>query len=280
MNPFPFDVFAAWAAGVLLMSLRVGPTLLATPLFSEASVPMVVRVALVVGLSTTLLASLGPDAAGLGSAPWQARARALAMHPGAFIESACTELALGATLALAVQAAFSAFAMAGRLLDVQVGFSLAEVFDPASNASLPVLATALNQAAVVVFFLANGHHALLRGLAFSLQRVPLGRPWALDGALQSVLRQFGSLFAVSFSLVAPVVFCLLITEFALGAVSRNLPQMNMISMGVPVKIVVGLAALALWLGSMGPVMDAVYKSIFTTWSGMLATPSATAPVAF
>ena len=273
MNPFQIDLYAAWATGVLLMSLRVGPTLLATPLFSEASIPLTVRVAVVIGLSTALLACIGPDASGRAPALWLATTRALSAHPGLFMQSACTELALGATLALAVQAAFSAFAMAGRLLDVQIGFGLAEVFDPASNASLPVLATAFNQVAVLVFFLANGHHALLRGLAFSLQQVPLGRPWAMQATMLPVLRQFTGLFAASFSLVAPVVFCLLVTEFALGVISRNLPQMNMISMGVPVKIVVGLIALALWFASIGPVMDGIYKSIYTTWSAMLSAPS-------
>ncbi|GAB7541599.1 hypothetical protein CS8_012620 [Cupriavidus sp. 8B] len=154
------------------------------------------------------------------------------------------------------------------MLDIQIGFGIAQVFDPTTNARLPLFATAYNQAAVLVFFLINGHHALLRGLAYSLERFPLGRPWPLAAALTPMLKQAAGLLGLGFALAAPVVFCILLIELALGVVARNLPQMNMLTMGIPVKIVGGLLAGSLWFAGMGNVMSRVYDGIYQSWNSI------------
>ena len=246
---------------LLLLSLRLGAVLLMTPVFAAADLTLTVRVLLVVGLSVALSAGLQP---GVAVAP------AVLDHPGALLQAAFTEVALGATMAVAIHVAFAAFVTAGRLLDIQIGFGLSQVFDPASNTALPVLSSAFSRAATVVFLLVNGHHALLRALAFSLERLPPGGAWSIDAAMLPILKQVGGLFGLSLSLAAPVVFCLLMTELALGVLARNLPQMNMLTMGIPVKIVVGLIALSLWVGGMGGLMDRVYRGIHVAWDGMLA----------
>ena len=244
-----------------LLSLRLGALLLLTPLLYAMSMPATVRVLLVVGLSACLALGL-PGA----SAP----VAGLAAAPGPLIAAAFTELALGATMALSILAAFAAFSLAGRLLDVQIGFGMAQVLDPATSQPIPLLTSAFNQVAVLVFFLVNGHHALLRGVAYSLERFPLGRGWPLEASAPIVLKQVGGLFTLGLALAAPVVVCLLLVELALGVVSRNLPQMNMFVIGIPIKIVVGLVALSFWFGGMGEAMSRVYASIYRSWDGMFA----------
>lgn len=251
-----------WLATVLLMSMRVGAMLMLTPVMAAAAVPARVRVLLILGLSTALALGL-PAAAGVRSA-------FLMAHPGALISACVTELALGATLGLAIHLAFAAFTLAGRSLDIQIGFGLGQVIDPASNTMAPILTTAFNQVALLVFFLVNGHHALLRGLAFSLDRFPLGAPWPMGAAMGPILKQVTAMFSLSFVLAAPVVFCLLLTDLGLGVLARNLPQINMLTLGIPVKIVVGVLALSLWFIGIGPVMVRVYGSIYHTWDAIFA----------
>ena len=244
-----------------LLSLRLGALLLLTPMLHAMRMPATVRVLLVVGLSTCL--ALGLPAA-------LAPAAGLAAAPGQLMAAAFTELALGATLALGILAAFAAFSLAGRLLDVQIGFGIAQVLDPATSQPVPMLTSAFNLAAVMVFFLVNGHHALLRGVAYSLERFPLGQAWPIEAAAPAVLKQVGGLFSLGFALAAPVVVCLFLVELALGVVARNLPQMNMFVIGIPVKIVVGLLALSFWVGGMGDAMSRIYASIYRAWDGVFA----------
>lgn len=254
---------------LVLMSVRVGALLMLTPVFAAADLPLRVRVLATVALSVALCAGLAADG---GTAAPQLRPLAASAldHPGALLQAAFTEVALGATMAVAVHVAFAAFVMAGRLLDIQVGFGLSQVFDPAFNTTMPVLTSAFSRLATVVFFVVNGHHALLRAVAFSLERLPPGGRWSLDAAALPLLKQVAGLFGLSMSLAAPVVFCLLVTDLALGVLARNLPQMNMIATGIPVKIVVGLVALSLWIGGMGAVMDRAYRGIHVAWDGMLS----------
>ena len=257
-----------WMTAVILLSLRVGAMLLATPVFSAADLPVRVRVFIVVGLAIALCASLGlvPDAAGAQREMLQS----LADHPLRLLRCACDEVTLGIVLSVPIHAAFAAFSMAGQLLDVQLGFGLSQVFNPASNTMTPVLSTAFSRIGVVVFFLSNGHHALIRALAFSLERMPLGQPWSLEATLPALAVSVAALFGLCVALAAPVIFCVLLTEMALGVPARNLPQINMLTLGIPVKIIVGIAALCVWFTSIGGAMDRVYQGLYQALDSAIA----------
>ncbi|MGJ3703983.1 flagellar biosynthetic protein FliR [Variovorax sp. AFSI2.2] len=244
-----------------LLALRVAATFAMTPVLYAVPLPASVRVLLVVGLSVALASGLAvPAGTAIG---W-----------GALLSAAMAELALGAVLGLGILLAFGAFAVAGQLLDVQLGFGIAQVIDPVTQRPIPVLTSAFNYLAVLVFFLLNGHHALLRGISYSVERFPVGASWSVGHAVAPVLKQAAGLFSLGFALAAPVVFCILLVEFALGVVGRNLPQMNMFTMGIPVKILVGLIALSFWFAGIGPVMTRAYAGIASTWDGIFVAAPA------
>lgn len=252
---------SGWVVTVLLLSLRLAGVFGMTPALSPTSVPATVRVLLVLGLAAALSFGLpGGDHV----------APAVRAGLGPLLQAGLTELALGVTLALGVQLAFAAASMAGQVLGIQMGFGLGQVFDPASSRHTSVLGSALNQVAVLIFFLTDGHHALLRGLAYSLERFPLGDPWRLEAAAGPVLQQVGGLFGLGFALAAPVVFCLLLADLALGVVGRSMPQLNLLAVGVPVKIIVGLLALALWAVGMGDALSRVYAGIYRSWDAIFS----------
>jgi flagellar biosynthetic protein FliR len=252
---------SGYLLAVLLLSLRLAAIFLMTPVFAAFSVPATARVLLVVGLAAALTLGLRPQVALQDALSWSA---------AALLAACATELALGAMLALAILSAFAAISFAGRLIDVQIGFGIAQVFDPVTRRQVPILTSAFDKLGVIVFFLVNGHHALLRGIAYSLERFPLGRPWQIDAAAPWVIKQVGGLFALGFALAAPVVVCLLMVELSLGVVARNLPQMNMFVIAIPLKIVIGIGALALWFAGIGDAMSRVYASIYQSWDAVFA----------
>ncbi len=257
----------AWLISVFLLSLRLAAVFLLTPVLGGAGVPVRVRVVLILALAAALSLAL--------PAVLESSRSALGALDGsaALFRAGLTELALGATLALGIHLAFSAVAVAGEVLGIQIGFGLGRVMDPASSTALPVLTSAFNQLAVLVFFMVDGHHGLLRGVAYSLERFPLGQPWPLEAAFAPIVKQVAGLFSLGFALAAPVVFCILLVEVALGVVARNLPQVNMFALGIPVKIFVGLVALSLWSAGAGRVMSRVYASIYRTWDAIFAVVS-------
>ncbi|MBT9457008.1 MAG: flagellar biosynthetic protein FliR [Burkholderiaceae bacterium] len=233
-------------SGLMLMSAPFG-----------AAMPLLVRLTLALALSACLglgLAITSPPAA---AGAWELAAAAL------------RELGLGAVMALGVNMAFAAFAMGGRLLDVQIGFGMGQVLDPVSRHQVPILSGAMSQLALVGFFSSSAFATLLIGLQLSFESFPPGAGWPLESAVVTLVKQAGGLFSLGFALVAPVVFCLMLLEFALGVLARNVPQMNMFALALPLKVLVGIAALSLWLGGAGAAMSRTYASIFSFWNGVM-----------
>ncbi|MFZ6747109.1 flagellar biosynthetic protein FliR [Undibacterium sp. JH2W] len=249
-----------------LLSVRIAALLMLTPILYASTLPASYRTILVFSLSLALALGIAP-ASSFDAGPTEVGA-------GFIILAAARELALGATLAVGIFISFAAISIAGRVLDIQIGFGMAQVFDPLTRTQLPILTMAFNQLAVVYFFLINGHHTLLRAVAYSIERFPLGKAWSIEAVSVPVLKQVGGLFSLGFALAAPVVFCVLLVELALGVVARNLPQMNMFVMGVPIKIVVGLAALSFGFVMMGSTITRIQGSIFQSWSAVFSVAEA------
>ncbi|MBV8621514.1 MAG: flagellar biosynthetic protein FliR [Curvibacter sp.] len=245
-------------AYVGLLSVRIAIVMFLTPLMLAFPVPGRVKVLLGVSISVCLAQALSPHVT------------TLMLTPGQWIEAFSRETALGLSMATGVLMAFSAFSMAGQLMDLQIGLGIAQVLDPGTNRPSPIISVGFSMLGVLLFFLLDGHHAMLRGLAYSVDRFPVGAVWKVPTLSMQWLTTFAELFGLGFVLVAPAVLCLLVTEVALGIVARNLPQINMLTLGVPLKLAVGLALLALWLPLMGGGAARVYKAMFDTWTAVFA----------
>ena len=243
-------------AVVFLIALRIGPLFVLAPVFGAVAIPVRVRVFLALSFAIVLAAALGP-------------VPLTSLAPAQLMVAAAGELLLGIAFAFGMFAAFGAFLFGGRVLDLQIGFGVAALIDPATRNQSPLLGTALNLLAVVVFFAVDGHHAVLRALAWSLERLPPGAPLQSFDA-GAIAAQFGVMFAYGLMLVAPAVFALLLLDVALAVVARTMPQMNIFIVAMPLKIVVGLAVLALSVRHMLPAMTKVFDSVPRYWERLLA----------
>lgn len=250
------EVDFQWLLSVFLVAVRLGVLFLLTPLFSGLGGLATVRVLLTLALSAMLVSS-----GTFAPAPTP-------LTVGPVVLAAIAELVVGAIMAFGLFAAFGAFSVAGKIVDVQSGFGIGNVYDPVTRGGAPLFGTMLNMVAVVAFFGLDGHHALMRGIAFSLQRVPPGAGLTAIPA-EAAIAQFGLMFSLGVALVIPVIVCLLLVETGLAVVARVLPQMNVVIVLVPVKIIAGVALFALTTTTFGPVMSKVFASIFTYWEGVL-----------
>lgn len=242
----------AWIVGALLLSCRLGAIALMAPALGGRVVPPLIRFTLVLGLSAALAGSIVP-------------ANLPPTVPAALIVAVASEIALGAAMALGLNLAFAMFGLGAAIVDVQVGFGLGQVMDPTTQQRTSVLTATFQQLALILFFLFEGHHALMRGLVMSIEHVPLGGPWTTQAGLQIAVTQVTQMFTLGFAMLAPVIFCLMVTEIALGILARSLPQMNTLAMGLPVKVLVALAALAAWLAASLPLMRKAHESAFSGW---------------
>lgn len=246
----------AWAVAVLLLWARLGALLTLSPLAQAIKAPPVFWVLFTLALSGTLCASLGLRVA-------------VPAGLGGLSLLLLSEAALGTMLGLSLHAAFGTLAMAGRLLDLQMGFGMAAVLDPVTRANVPVMGVALTMVGMAVFFGVDGHHALLRGIVQVTQWVPPGAVWRL-ATPSALARAMGAMFSMTIVIVAPALFLLLLTEVVLDFSSRVLPQMNVMFVGMPVKALVGLSTLAIAAPGLAPALRRLYAGVFDFWQGALA----------
>ena len=236
---------AEWLPGTvfstLLFSLRVAPVFAFAPPFSLVRAPVLFR----------LLLGLGVAACIVGSNP--AAAAVPRLDAGTLLATSVTELMLGAIFVLAFQLTFAALQVAGRTIDIQAGFGLALLIDPATRAQVPLVGTIFVYAAGAVFFAIDGHVELLRIFAASLQAIPVGGhdfPTSLD----PLLAFLATVFLTAFGVAGGTMLALFLTDLAITMLSRTVPQMNVLVLGFQVKILVLLIALPVTLGFAGAVL--------------------------
>jgi flagellar biosynthetic protein FliR len=245
----------AGLAAYLLVAMRTAGLLLLSPPLSSLSVPMMVRAACVLALSLALWSAQPPLSA--------------AMDWARLMSWSVVEFGNGALMALGVHIGFAAFGIGARMLDVQIGFGMGQVLDPSTRQMMPILSAAFAVLAPVLFVVTDGHHIVLRALARGFERFPVGSLWQAEAAAQGVFQQVQGMFTLGLAFVAPVVFCLVLVELALGVLARNLPQMNVFVLGIPIKVLTGIAALAAWMAAASSPMTRVFDAIFRGWEASL-----------
>ena len=154
------------------------------------------------------------------------------------------ELAIGLAMALGIRALIAGAELGGHLAGSQLMLSYGSTIDPQGGVRNTVLATLYGNLALLTFFLVNGHHALVRALSASYAAIPIGTG-AIDASLAtSVMRLLGLVFTFGLRLAAPVVIVMLIVEIATGLISKAAPAVNLMVVGTPIRLIVGLLAVA------------------------------------
>jgi flagellar biosynthetic protein FliR len=227
----------------LLVTLRAGCLLYFCPPWDSRLIPMQVRVFSILGLSLALTPVVAPYLPPF-PATWSA---------GVFL--VVREFLMGLGCGLVFRFLFAGVQMAGNLVAIQMGFGMATLLDPQTQAQNTLLAEMLVLLATLIFLTMNGHHVLLRLLARSYQEVPLETSISLPGGLFTYVPSLGCLmYNLAVQLLAPVLALLFLTQLALGLVARAVPQIQVMIVGFPLTIALGLFFLSLTLMVAGPAL--------------------------
>lgn len=157
------------------------------------------------------------------------------------------ELTLGIILGYSVKLLFIGIQLAGQIIGMQMGLSMARVIDPQSGVQVTLISNFKNLLAMLIFLSLDAHYGFLKGLVDSFSLVPLTRFSLGPIAVQRVVGLAGDIFLISLKIGAPVIGTLLLTQIALGVLMRLVPQINIFMLAFPLKIGIGLIMLGLCL---------------------------------
>jgi flagellar biosynthetic protein FliR len=168
---------------------------------------------------------------------------------------ASREFLTGLMLGFISYAIISAMYVAGQLIDMRIGFGMVNVFDPVSNVQIPITADFYIVLTTLFMLVTDGHHLLIHALAQSYRKLPLGALSFTGPLLEQMIRLMGAVFDLGFRIAMPVTVAIMVTDMALGIISKSVPQMNVFMLGMPVKILLGLVMIYLSMASFHGILD-------------------------
>ncbi|HEX6970808.1 MAG TPA: flagellar biosynthetic protein FliR [Limnochordia bacterium] len=175
------------------------------------------------------------------------------------------ELLIGLAIGFVSGLIFTAAYVSGQLIDFPAGFGMAAVFDPQGGPQVPILAQFQYTVAVLIFLLVDAHHLLLRALVQSYQWAPIGAVTFAPLTLRAAVDGVAGAFSLGVQIAFPILAVLFVTDLAIGIIARAVPQANVFFVGFPLKIVLGIALLALLL----PGYVGILAAAFGPQGGML-----------
>jgi len=226
--------YAVWGP-VLLVFARVVALFAAAPVTGAPVLPGQVRILL--GLLVGWFAlSLGVPAG----------VPAESFFPLALV----AQVLVGSGIGLLATLMFTIFHTAGSLLDAELGFTVAQMFTPFSAAGEETLIANWFDALGTFLFLAvGGMQLLLLAAVQSFRVVPLDvtRLAVGQGVLSGAVQAFCGSFLLATELAAPIVLSLLLIDLVGAVLGRLLPQLNVLSFNIPVKMWLGIGLVAVAL---------------------------------
>ena len=230
-----------------LIFLRVGAILMSMPILKSKSIPVLFKMGLALAASIILYPLLNRTAF------------VVPEHLGSFAVGAIGEILLGLSIGMAVNLIFVGLQLAGQISGYQMGMALARVMDPSAGEQVPLLSQFYQLFAFLIFLTLNAHHWFLKALSHSFELVPPFGFRFSGSLIEQLMGLAGNMFVITIKVGAPVIAALLLTSIAFGLIARTVPQMNILFVAMPLKIMIGL----LFIGFSLPYLSAFLRSVFS-----------------
>ena len=222
-------------AAAVFIGARVSGLMAFCPFLGSNAIPVRVKAALAVLITALLYPLRSPLQLDLGSWQWA----------GVVL----SEAVIGLVLGLAANFMMEAPMMAGQILGVQMGYSLATLFDPQTQADTPVLGEFYRLASLLIYLQLDVHHWLLRAVVSSFAYLPAGFS-ASSVTVGGLLHAAAAIFLAGVQIAAPGLVATMVADVALGFLGKASQQLPVLFLGLSVKNLLGLtimaATLAYW----------------------------------
>jgi flagellar biosynthetic protein FliR len=243
----------------VLVLFRIAGFMLFAPLFGSARIPKraktLIAVILAMGMTSAIRIPANLPLSTLGTA----------MAIGG-------EIFFGFAMGMILSFVFIAAQWAGEMIGQQLGFNIAETFDPQFGQSSSLIGDLYYMLTLVIFLSIGGHRQMVRGIRDSFDTLPLLSVGINQPVLDLVIQMLETATMLAARLAAPVLMTMLIVDMTLGFLGKTMPQMNVMTMGLSIKAMVGLVVLIIGLvmySTPDVIRDALNDSITTVrmvWS--------------
>jgi flagellar biosynthetic protein FliR len=238
--------------GFVMVLTRISAFFMVLPVFGWKSIPVRIKVGLTVLLAVffSVVSPLAVDPNGVSVL------KAILLI--------ANEAAYGLALGLIAALVFSAVKLSGRIIERQMGLSMAQVLDPLTGERTQPLGSLLEMIFLILFLSANGHHMLLLIISNSYEAFPAGSIPTIPILTGGVVKAGSTMLIAGLKLAAPILAAFLLLMVVLAVLARIVPEMNILFISLPLRVGLGLLMVMIFF----PFING-FVSEFADWMGKL-----------
>lgn len=244
------EQLSGWLAALIWPLARILALLASTPMLGSSSIPTQVKLGLAV-LLAILVAPLLPPLPQIDPGS------------GVGLIVLVQQVIIGLAMGFSMRIIFTAIEMAGEITGLQMGLGFATFFDPQQSGQVQVIGRFYGLLATLFFLAIDGHLQIIAILTESFTTLPIGAE-GMNTASFTALVSWGSrIFTLGLHLALPVLAALLITNLALGILTRAAPQLNIFAVGFPLTLGIGLLVISWALPYFSPLFSQIFWESFS-----------------
>lgn len=210
-----------------LVLFRVMGLFVFVPAFSNASIPMNVKVLLALAISLCIF----------GVVPKPPTVPATLTGIAVAIAG---EMSIGLAIGLMSTLVVSGIQLGAHLISQQMGLSMATIYDPMFDDQSTVIEQLAFWLALVTFFAIGGHREMINAMVYSYEKVPMGAGGIdPEQMLRVILGGVDASFHTAIRVGAPALVAFFLASLAVGLLGRTMPQMNISQLGITANLVIG-----------------------------------------
>ena len=251
------DMLQLWVSGLFVPLTRILAFMAAAPLFSNTSIAAHIKIGLGVLITLIIAPTLGTIKVDLFSTT------------GVLV--LIQQMLIGTAMGFVMRVVFSAIDMFGQMSGLSMGFGFATFFDPESAGQTTVISTFLSLLTMLVFLHLDGHLLMISVMTESFEILPV--QLGLGGLNGMQIAKWGAtIFSTGLQLALPILAAMLLTNMALGVLTRSAPQLNIFGIGFPITLGTGLIILMLLLPPMVKPLQKLFDQSLSAAHMILRLP--------
>ncbi len=226
-----------------LVLARIGGLFVFAPVIGSPLIPMRVRALLAVTMTLAAYAAVP----GVEQAPVTLDLVTLSI-------GIVSETLIGVAIGLVAMMPIVSIQLGGLLMGFQLGLGIASIYDPATDSESSVLGQMLLYVALAIFVMLGGVDFLFHSVVMTFATVPLGEVAHFGPTTETIVGLLTSGFELALRVATPVLGIIALETVATALIMKTMPQMNIMSVGFPIRIMVGLFGLAAAMAAIGEVV--------------------------
>ncbi len=172
------------------------------------------------------------------------------------------QLLIGLAMGFIMQLMFQVFVVGGQVVAMQNGLGFATLVDPVNGINVASISQLYLMTVNLLFFAFNGHLAVLYLIGSSFDILPIGERWLSPANYLELVDLASWMFSGAVLVALPSIISLLVVNISFGVISRVAPQMNIIAVGFPFTMVLGLVIIWLTLSNVLPQYERLSAEAF------------------